>query len=98
MVSLGRGLELGSGIRWAVGGWFPLENEEGECGWGEWGAGVWTGKGTGKRMHTRLSKLPFSKLLGWHLCSTKLPPKKQNLIRYEKGFEKREKEKKKSVR
>ena len=45
-----------------VGGGFPVGNQgEGARGGEGWG-GVGTGKGTGKSMHTRLSKLPFSNL------------------------------------
>ena len=40
-----------------------MENEgKGGRGWGVWDGGVGTGKGTGKSIRTRLSKLPFSNL------------------------------------
>ena len=46
-MSLGGGLESGSGGWWGV--VFPVENEG-----GGWGDGVGTGKGTGKSMRARV--------------------------------------------
>ena len=51
----------GFGVQVGCGGWFPVENKRRRGGGG--GGGVGTGKGIGKSMRTRLSKLPFSKLL-----------------------------------
>ena len=52
-----------------------------EEGGGEGRGGVGTGKGTGKSMRTRLSKLPFSKLL-----FKSFSPIKESLQRFSSGL------------